>query len=601
MAIPKPEPGDWLKAAADELRQGDRATLKLLQETYRHINSILKGLPNQPDAAFGNLIYRAQLERTKRELLDAQSKLFDKLGDQVSARRLRAATRAAKLSTAATNALLLLVGGGEEGKRLYDGAVITAQRTVETMLARIGLSKVPLSERIYKTKVWMNGRLDRLIAQTMASGLNAQRFAKVARDWFAPSVPGGTRYAAYRLARTEINNAFHATSISYAQGKPWVSQMDWNLSKSHPAPDKCDEYAALSPWNVTEVPRKPHPQCMCYVTEVTPDEDEWIDRFVAGEFDDYLDSELAKSEAGVDSAQQSSTGPVNVQKTAAQMASGTSIARRDNPAYKKDYERGWRAGAGRNDLSQADKRGEPAAYYDGFSDRSIGEPKWTRADERDEIDRQRQQIEKQRKVEVPELTGLDAFKATPVGLHKRGTLQPKERKAFRVWESGWFIVINNFLREKQGTADRIDSETQATVDQMDSAFSRGILKDPIQTWRGLYKADRLFKDSLNRDLTGFTWKEHGYTSTTYVEKITDDFMLDGEENNVKVIVHVDAGVGAVEVSTDFGNKTDGGQAEIALQRGTRWQVIKDHGKHPTKGYRLIEVRVSPDPTTPTIA
>ena len=318
MAIPKPEPGDWLKAAADELRQGDRATLKLLQETYRHINSILKGLPNQPDAAFGNLIYRAQLERTKRELLDAQSKLFDKLGDQVSARRLRAATRAAKLSTAATNALLLLVGGGEEGKRLYDGAVITAQRTVETMLARIGLSKVPLSERIYKTKVWMNGRLDRLIAQTMASGLNAQRFAKVARDWFAPSVPGGTRYAAYRLARTEINNAFHATSISYAQGKPWVSQMDWNLSKSHPAPDKCDEYAALSPWNVTEVPRKPHPQCMCYVTEVTPDEDDWIDRFVAGEFDDYLDAELAKADAGVDSAQTSATGaPVNVQRESA--------------------------------------------------------------------------------------------------------------------------------------------------------------------------------------------------------------------------------------------------------------------------------------------
>lgn len=296
MAIPKPQPKDWLAAAADELRQGDRAVLTLLQESYRNVNTILKGLPDTPDAAFGNLIYRAQLERTRRELLDEQAKLFDKLGDKTSARRLRSASRAAKLSAASDAALLNLVGQDEEGKRLYDGAKITAQRTVETLLARAKLSAVPLSERIYNTKSWMNKRLDRLIAQTMAGGLNASKFAKVARDWFSPSVPGGTRYAAMRLARTEINNAFHATSIVYAQDKPWVSQMEWHLSKSHPKPDACNTVAAASPYDVYAVPRKPHPQCMCYVTEVTPSEDEWIDRFVNGEFNDYLDGELAKAD-----------------------------------------------------------------------------------------------------------------------------------------------------------------------------------------------------------------------------------------------------------------------------------------------------------------
>jgi len=129
-AVPKPQPRDWLTAAADELRLGDRATLKLLQESYRNVNTILKGLPDTPDAAFGNLIYRAQLERTRRALLDEQSKLFDRLGDTVSARRLRSASRAAKLSAASDAALLSLVGEGEEGKRLYDGATITAQRIV---------------------------------------------------------------------------------------------------------------------------------------------------------------------------------------------------------------------------------------------------------------------------------------------------------------------------------------------------------------------------------------------------------------------------------------------------------------------------------------
>jgi hypothetical protein len=298
-AVPKPQPKDWLAAAADELRQGDKATLALLQESYRNVNTILKGLPSTPDAPFGNLIYRAQLERTRRELLKEQADLFDRLGDRVSARRLRSASRAAKLSAAANAALLKLVGQDEEGQRLYAGADITAQRTIETLLARAKLSAVPLAERIYNTKSWMNKRLDSLIVSTMAKGLNAQRFAKVARDWFSPSVPGGTRYAAMRLARTEINNAFHATSISYAQDKPWVSQMDWNLSKSHPKPDKCNEYSAASPWDVYAIPRKPHPQCMCYVTEVTPDEDEWIDRFVNGEFDGYLDGELAKADAAL--------------------------------------------------------------------------------------------------------------------------------------------------------------------------------------------------------------------------------------------------------------------------------------------------------------
>lgn len=296
-AVPKPEPKDWLTAAADELRLGDKATLALLQEAYREVNKTLKTLPTTPDAAFGNLIYRAQLERVRKQILQHQADLFDKLGDVVSARRLRSASRAAKLSAASDAALLRLVGEGAAGQRLYEGANITAQRTVETILARQGLSKVPLAERIYKTSAWMNKRLDRLITSTMAQGLNAKRFAKVARDWFSPSVPGGTRYAAMRLARTEINNAFHATSIDYARSKPWVSQMDWNLSKSHPKPDKCNIYAEESPWDVHLIPPKPHPQCMCYVTEVTPSEDDWIDRFVAGEFDDYLDEELAAADA----------------------------------------------------------------------------------------------------------------------------------------------------------------------------------------------------------------------------------------------------------------------------------------------------------------
>lgn len=361
-AIPKPQPKDWLAAAADELRLGDRAVLTILQASYRNVNSILKGLPDGDSAAPGNLIYRAQLERTRRELLDEQAKLFEKLGDVTSARRLRSASRAAKLSAAANNTLLRLVGEDALGKLLYDGAKVTAQRTVETLLARAKLSAVPLAERIYNTQSWMNKRLDLLITQTMAGGLNAQKFAKVARDWFAPSVPGGTRYAAMRLARTEINNAFHATSIVYAQDKPWVNEMDWHLSKSHPTPDVCNTVAAASPYAVSEVPRKPHPQCMCYVTEVTPDEDDWIDRYVKGDFDEYMNAEMAKADAAL-GIKPEKDAP-QTQPKQQKVNKGTSLALPKTQAAALDkFQDGmtrdeWQAnGAGINAIDQLGRKG----------------------------------------------------------------------------------------------------------------------------------------------------------------------------------------------------------------------------------------------------
>jgi hypothetical protein len=614
MAIPKPEPRDWLTAAAQELQLGDRETLAILRDAYKAVQKELEDLPSDDGAAFGKLIQRAQMERVKQKLLAQQADLFDKLGDKVAARRLRSASRAAKLSRTADNALLLLVGKGDEGKRLYDGANITAQRTVDTLLARMGLSQVPLAERIYRTGIWMNGRLDRLITGAMSTGLNAQKFAKIARDWFNPAVPGGTRYAALRLARTEINNAFHATSVAYAQDKPWVSQMDWNLSKSHPTPDKCDEYAALSPWDVIAVPRKPHPQCMCYVTEVTPSEDDWIDRFVAGEFDDYLDDALAKEDAKL-GIKQPTQKPVKLPSAA------------PKPAPES--------------LPIAPKK--PTL--------------------------------------IEELSGQAAHDIVPKGLLKRGSMTENQRRAVKTYETGWFTVINGFLRDKLwGDPDYKTEERD--IGRMDSAMDESVLPQPIQTWRGIRNADRLFGDKIHQDLTGFSWQELGYGSTTTLESITDQFMLQarnddrirkaylqlsgnpgvpisladlrdklsdlsradldrfllqmnreglidlepevnrrrlddraraagillGGENvhminiradnlkvqdlgNVKLKVHVSAGVKAIEVSTQTkGNKDNGPQAEIVLQHDLIWKVVKDHGTDP-EGVRHLEVQV----------
>jgi hypothetical protein len=221
--------------------------------------------------------------------------VFERLGDIVAARRARAASRSARLSAAADAALLSLVGKGAQGQYLYESALQVSQRAIDAALARMRFSQVPLSQRIYKTGVWMGGRLGKLINETLASGLNAAEFAKRARDWFNPNTPGGIRYAAMRLARTEINNAFHAISAEKYATTPWIDQVDWNLSKSHPKPGICNKVHELSPYPADRVPARPHPQCMCYITPKPVDEDEFIDQFLKGQYDDYLDEELAKN------------------------------------------------------------------------------------------------------------------------------------------------------------------------------------------------------------------------------------------------------------------------------------------------------------------
>lgn len=108
-----------------------------------------------------------------------------------------------------------------------------------------------------------------------------------------PSTPGGVSYAAKRLARTELNNAFHTTQQASAEVNPFVVGLRWNLSMSHKKPDRCDELAAgHSPGKTSgvylpsDLPRKPHPQCLCYTTNEMMDEDEFLD-LVSNP--DYLD------------------------------------------------------------------------------------------------------------------------------------------------------------------------------------------------------------------------------------------------------------------------------------------------------------------------
>lgn len=293
MAIPQPQ--EWISAYARVQQVTDRDVIRMLQKSLRDVNRTLKEMAAAEARGIGLRVREEQLLSVRRQLLREQASIFRRLGDIVRARRLEAAARAIELGSAVDSAILERAGVTGQARALKTAALQGTERTLEISLARMTQSQFPLAERIYRTEVWMNGRLDNMVNSALSRGLSAREFAAEARDWFSPNTPGGVRYASMRLARSEINNAFHAVSVNHSAEKPWINEMKWHLSRSHPKPDECDKYAQGGPhgggvYPVKDVPRKPHPQCFCYVTPETPDEDEFLDALVGGKYDSYLKS-----------------------------------------------------------------------------------------------------------------------------------------------------------------------------------------------------------------------------------------------------------------------------------------------------------------------
>lgn len=165
-----------------------------------------------------------------------------------------------------------------------------AIRQVQAMITRVLKTERTLSENVWSANAIANGQLGRLVNSSLARGDSADDLAKKVRSFVDPNTPGGATYAARRLGRTEINNAYHAQSIEANLDRPWVIAMDWHLSGSHtPRPgDKCELYARMRSFAPDAVPGKPHPQCMCYVVPQVERLEVTMTRARAGEFDEWV-------------------------------------------------------------------------------------------------------------------------------------------------------------------------------------------------------------------------------------------------------------------------------------------------------------------------
>jgi hypothetical protein len=236
----------------------------------------------------GAVIRSAQLMASMSVIAEALSSFWNRAEDIIRSGQTDAAQEAL-MKSFAWDAPLLKLGVSQDQRTEYRTWLTAPARiNVEAMLARVYVTRLPLSQQVYKTSALTNGWVERRINSAIARGEPVEQLTREVRDFINPHTAGGATYAAKRLARTEINAAYHATVIGHNADKPWNTGMRWRLSGSHPKLDECDGYARHGVFPRDNVPPKPHPQCLCYVTPETVSADEFLRALNSGEYSDWI-------------------------------------------------------------------------------------------------------------------------------------------------------------------------------------------------------------------------------------------------------------------------------------------------------------------------
>jgi hypothetical protein len=238
----------------------------------------------------GARVRQAQLTAVLAEIRNEQASMWQNVGAAAQAGR-KAAAEAAQEALEVISRVAYASLAPAAAEALTEGLKATARAGINTAYARVPRQ---LSEAVYRNGVVASGKIDDMIRRGLIQGLSAKEMAASVYQFVSPTTPGGASYAANRLARTEINNAFHAQQIAAADA-PGVSGVKWNLSGSHPRPDECNDLAERNRYDMgggvypkLNVPSKPHPHCFCYLSYITMDPEEFATAMHSGKFDDEI-------------------------------------------------------------------------------------------------------------------------------------------------------------------------------------------------------------------------------------------------------------------------------------------------------------------------
>ena len=254
---------------------------KILAMAVNRLDQDIKALGK----AGANPLTIMQAQATRASLASFIGEVFDEVEGSISLGLKNAAAAASGVVSAYEAQMLGLVMSPEAMANLAKSEAQRAAMGIEAAMQRVlGNSYQPLSSTVYKTQQLTLKWVDKRIAQGLASGWSASKLAGELKGMIDPAVKGGVSYAAMRTARTEINNAFHASSAERYLNSPVVLEVDWHLSSSHPEGDVCDDLQANSPYPKKSVPQKPHPQCYCYITPSLPEPAKFVDNLFKGKY-----------------------------------------------------------------------------------------------------------------------------------------------------------------------------------------------------------------------------------------------------------------------------------------------------------------------------
>lgn len=275
----------WLERYILVQVRADRKLTLALQAAAKDLDAEMSALEGK--SGVGVSVRRSQLVGARGVITKTLVELFGIVGQIIRGAQAEAvaAANAADVEWAAP-ILREIEPNAARREALESALKATADRNIQAMIVRVLHTEMPLSAQVYKTRHGAQAQVGRIVNSSLARGDSAADIAKKVFDFIRPDTPGGAAYAARRLARTEINNAFHAQAIENARDRPWVVGMRWHLSKTHkPKPgDLCETYARIGVTEVESTPRKPHPQCMCFVTPEVEQLDITVRRSRNGEF-----------------------------------------------------------------------------------------------------------------------------------------------------------------------------------------------------------------------------------------------------------------------------------------------------------------------------
>jgi hypothetical protein len=264
----------------------DRELAVMLERAAREIRTRIRTLT----IGIGGEVRKAQLNLVLAEIRKTQEQLWQSGVRSVLLDGRQSGARAAEINAETLQRVMYASLPEEVAETLSRGIQATAAEGIATDYARVPRE---LSARVYTNQALANRTVESTIRSGIIQGLSARELAQNVYKYVSPTAPGGQSYAAMRLARTEINNAFHQQQIAAAK-RPGVTGVKWNLSGSHPKPDECNDFASrdsgMGPgvYKPNNVPAKPHPQCFCYLTYVTLTADQFKKGLARGDFDDEL-------------------------------------------------------------------------------------------------------------------------------------------------------------------------------------------------------------------------------------------------------------------------------------------------------------------------